>query len=83
MGKNYRKPLPGIDAASLRFLNWSFAVDDRRVYYRTGTNLAVCEGVDRASVEAAPPMGIRDRHGAIALRYPDGIERVPDASTEC
>ncbi|WP_175844653.1 hypothetical protein [Burkholderia arboris] len=82
-GKNYRKPLPGIDAASLRFLNWSFAVDDRRVYYRTGTNLAVCEGVDRASVEAAPPMGIRDRHGAIALRYPDGIVRVPDASTEC
>jgi hypothetical protein len=81
-GQNYRKPLPGIDAPSLRFLNWSFAVDDQRVYYRTNTNLAVCEGVDRASVEAVPPMGIRDRHGAIELRYPDGIARVPDSPTE-
>lgn len=81
-GKNYRKPLPGIDARSLRFLNWAFAVDDQRVYYRTNTNLAVCEGVDRASVEVVPPIRIRDKHGLIDIRYPEGIVRVPDPSTE-
>lgn len=81
-GKSYRKPLPGIDARSLRFLNWAFAVDDQRVYYRTHTNLAVCEGVDRASVEGVPPIRIRDKHGLIDIRYPEGVVRVPDPSTE-
>ncbi|WP_053077658.1 DKNYY domain-containing protein [Burkholderia cepacia] len=81
-GQNYRKPLPGIDAKSLRFLTRFFAVDDHRVYYRTNTNLAVCEGVDRASVEVVSSMGIRDRDGRIDIRYPEGIVRVPDPSTE-
>ncbi|RXV65580.1 hypothetical protein D1006_36625 [Burkholderia stabilis] len=81
-GQNYRKPLPGIDARSLRFLTRFFAVDDHRVYYRTNTNLAVCEGVDRASVEVVSSMGIRDRDGLIDIRYPEGIVRVPDPSTE-
>ncbi|WP_175998782.1 DKNYY domain-containing protein [Burkholderia stabilis] len=80
-GQNYRKPLPGIDAKSLRFLTRFFAVDDRRVYYRTNTNLAVCEGVDRASVEVVSSMRIRDRHGLIEIGYPEGVVRVSGPST--
>ncbi|HIC7211785.1 hypothetical protein [Burkholderia stabilis] len=81
-GQNYRKPLPGIDAKSLRFLTRFFAVDDRRVYYRTNTNLAVCEGVDRASVEVVSSMRIRDRHGLIEIGYPEGVVRIPGSSTQ-
>ncbi|HHX4055148.1 MAG: hypothetical protein ACN6QT_20825 [Burkholderia contaminans] len=81
-GKNYRKPLPGIDPGSLRFLNWAFAVDDQRVYYRTNTNLAVCKGIDRASVEAVPPLRIRDKNGLVDIRYPEGAVHVSDPSTE-
>ncbi|TDA42362.1 DKNYY domain-containing protein [Burkholderia pyrrocinia] len=81
-GQSYRKPLPGIDAKSLRFLTRFYAVDDHRVYYRTNTNLAVCDGVDRASVEVVSSMSIRDKHGLIGLGYPDGVVRVPDSSTQ-
>ncbi|WP_322064633.1 hypothetical protein [Burkholderia ubonensis] len=59
-----------------------FAVDEHRVYYRTNTNLAVCEWADRASAEAAPPMGIRDKYGLIGLAYPEGAVRLGDPSTE-
>ncbi|WP_143289729.1 hypothetical protein [Burkholderia ubonensis] len=81
-GPNYRKPLPGLDARSLCFLTRFFAVDEHRVYYRTNTNLAVCEWADRASVEAAPPVGIRDKYGLIGLAYPEGAVRLGDPSTE-
>ncbi|EKS9793729.1 MULTISPECIES: hypothetical protein [Burkholderia] len=52
------------------------------MYYRTNTNLAVCEGIDRASVEAVPPLGIRDKSGLIDIRYPEGAVHLPAPSTE-
>ncbi|WP_179250260.1 MULTISPECIES: hypothetical protein [Burkholderia] len=52
------------------------------MYYRTNTNLAVCEGIDRASVEAVPPLRIRDKSGLIDIRYPEGAVHVPAPSTE-
>ncbi|MCA8067311.1 hypothetical protein [Burkholderia sp. AU38729] len=51
------------------------------MYDRTNTTLAVCEGVDRASVEAAPPLRIRDKNGLVDIRYPEGAVQVPDPST--
>lgn len=52
------------------------------MYYRTNTNLAVCEGIDRASVESVPPLRIRDKNGLIDIRYPEGAVRVLAPSTE-
>jgi len=77
-GRNYRKPLPGIDARSLRFLNYYFAVDAHRVYTRTNTSLVVCDWVDRASVTEVSSFHIRDKDGLIGMLYPSGVGRVAD-----
>ncbi|WP_321877174.1 hypothetical protein [Paraburkholderia bannensis] len=77
LGTRYRKPLPGIDARSLRFLTPYFAVDDHRVYFLTNANLAVCELADRATVEVASRWRIRDQHGLIDLQD-TGVVRVSD-----
>lgn len=73
-GKVYRKPVPGVDAESLSFLNRRFAIDRDRVYVLTDANLVVCDIADRASVEAAEFDGIRDKSGRIY--WHDGVKRV-------
>lgn len=62
LGGRYRKPLPGLDPASFRFLNRSFAIDRARVYAFAQDALIVCEEADRAAVEADGPYAVRDRH---------------------
>lgn len=57
----YRKPLPGLDPASFRFLNRSFAVDNARIYALTQDALIPCEGMDRATIAADGPYAVRDR----------------------
>jgi hypothetical protein len=81
-GKNYRKPLKTLDAKSFRFLTQFFAVDDDCVYVRSNTNLVVCELADRASVQAAPPLRIRDKYGLIDIKYPEGAVRVREANQD-
>lgn len=61
LGGRYRKPLPGLDPASFRFLNRSFALDGSRVYAFTQDALIICEGADRATIEADGPYAVRDR----------------------
>ncbi|MFV0473038.1 MAG: DKNYY domain-containing protein [Pikeienuella sp.] len=57
----YRKPVPGLDPASFRFLNHSFAVDDARVYAFTGDALLVCPEIELASTRADGRYAVRDR----------------------
>ncbi|MXN51777.1 hypothetical protein GR158_11660 [Shinella sp. AETb1-6] len=49
-GGSYRKPLPGIDPATLTFLNRIFAADVRHVYALTDSGLVACPEVDRTRV---------------------------------
>ena len=46
-GRSYRKPIPGIDPATLSFLNQVFAVDARHVYAMTDAGLVLCAEIDR------------------------------------
>ncbi len=61
LGGRYRKPLPGLDPASFRFLNRDFAVDDNNVYAFTQDELILCAEADRASVETDGLYAVRDR----------------------
>jgi len=75
-GKLYRKPVPGVDAESLCFLNRRFAVDRNRVYALRDSNLVVCDLADRASVEVADVYSIRDKGGRIVFSQRGRPERV-------
>lgn len=59
----YRKPRPGIDAASLRFLNRAFAVDRSQVYAFTWDALIRCPQIDRDRVRMDGPYAVQDGHG--------------------
>ena len=54
LGSRYRKPLAGMNAPALRFLNAFFAVDGRQLYALTEDNLVLCEG---AKIEGLSVMG--------------------------
>jgi hypothetical protein len=73
----FRKPIPGLDPATFRFITWSYAVDKARVYGRMDTALRVCEIADRDSVEPNNFWSIRDRYGVIG-RTRDGAGFVRD-----
>ncbi|MBP2509137.1 hypothetical protein J2855_002783 [Agrobacterium tumefaciens] len=62
IGGRYRKPVPGLDPATFRFLNRRFAVDNDHVYALTDDALLVCHEVDRASISADGGYAVRDRH---------------------
>ena len=49
-GGSYRKPIPGVDPATFRFLNRVFAADARHVYALMDLGLTICEGLDPAKV---------------------------------
>ncbi|QBF29884.1 DKNYY domain-containing protein [Thalassococcus sp. S3] len=76
LGGRYRKPLPGFDAASFRFLNQSFAVDHDQVYALTEAALSICEDIDRATVESDGPMSVRDCNARFVADY-DKVTRRP------
>jgi len=76
LGARYRKPITGIDVASLRRLNRRFYVDNSRVYALTDTSFTPCEIADRASVEADKHDSIRDRLGRIIVQSSGQIKRV-------
>jgi len=42
----YRKPIPGIDPSGLRFLNFVFAYDGKRVYGLSPDGFAACDEID-------------------------------------
>jgi hypothetical protein len=58
-GGSYRKPIPGIDPATLNFLNRAFAVDAHHVYAMTDTGLVPCEDIDREHVQPNGPYAVR------------------------
>lgn len=60
LGTRYRKPI-GVDAASLRFLDPHFAVDDHHVYALEWDRFWRIDGVDRASFQVD---GARQAHDA-------------------
>jgi len=57
----YRKPIPGLDPATLAFLNHVFAADAHHVYALTDTGLVLCEDIDR---EQMRPAGLYEVHVA-------------------
>lgn len=76
LGGRYREPIPHLDPATLRFLNWAFAVDDDRVYALTEGAFHVCEGADRATIESCGPQSVND-HAAHFSVSVDGLTRTP------
>ncbi|OIS92572.1 hypothetical protein BLA27_15415 [Brucella cytisi] len=62
IGSRYRKPVPGLDPATFRFLNRRFAVDNDHVYALTDDALLVCHEVDRAFISTDGGYAVRDRH---------------------
>jgi len=58
-GGSYRKPILGIDPATLNFLNRAFAVDAHHVYAMTDTGLVSCREIDREHVQPAGPYAVR------------------------
>lgn len=58
-GGSYRKPIPGIDPATLTFLNRVFAIDARHVYGLTDSGLILCEEIDREQVQPFGPYAAR------------------------
>ena len=52
--------MPGLDAASFRFLNRCFAVDGSCVYAFTQDALIVCEEIERSTVEADGSYAVRN-----------------------
>lgn len=62
IGGRYRKPVPGLDTATFRFLNRRFAVDNDHVYALTDDALLVCHAVDRAFISTDGGYAVRDRH---------------------
>lgn len=77
----YRKPVPGLDPASFRFLNGDFAVDDARVYAFTGDALNVCAEIDRAAVRAEGMFAVRDDAARFHLAGP-AVLRTPLSDAE-
>ncbi len=55
----YRKPVPDLDPATLRFINQVFAVDAHRVYVLTDSGLVLCEDIAPGLVEAMGGYAIR------------------------
>ena len=49
-GGSYRKPIPGLDPASLHFLNHVFASDCHSVYALTDASLILCPDLDPANI---------------------------------
>ena len=56
----YRKPIPGLDSATLKFLNRVFATDAHHVYALTDGGLILCEEIDRDLVQPIDPYAVRD-----------------------
>lgn len=50
LGSRYRKPVVGINAPKLRFLNAYFAVDGARLYALSEDALVLCEGADGSAI---------------------------------
>jgi hypothetical protein len=71
----YRKPVPGLDVPSFRFLNLRFAVDADRVYALDDVSLRICDIADRATIESASLYAVRDCNGAIRLSRSSQFER--------
>lgn len=59
LGGSYRKSIPGLDSATLAFLNRIFAVDAHHVYAMTDTGLVACEEIDRDRVQPFGPYAVR------------------------
>ncbi|WP_223215492.1 DKNYY domain-containing protein [Agrobacterium pusense] len=59
VGGSYRKKIPGIDPASLHFLNRVFAVDARHVYAITDTALLRIEDIESDEVEPTDLYSVR------------------------
>lgn len=78
-GRTYRKPLPGLDAKGLRFLNYFFAADDRYVYLRATATLTVCDWIDRDSLEAVSPFRVRDKDGVIGVNHLGHVARLDES----
>lgn len=76
LGTRYRKPVPGLDPASFRFITRDFAVDDTRVYGLTHTKFAVCGDVDRATVQPDAGRSIRDQAARFFIGT-DDVETAP------
>jgi len=71
----YRKPVPGLDVPSFRFLNLRFAVDAGRVYALDDGSLRICDIADRATIESASLYAVRDCNGPIRLSRSSQFER--------
>lgn len=73
LGGSYRKKIPGIDPASLHFLNRVFAVDARHVYAITDTGLLLIEDIEPGGVERAGLYSVQV--GGTQLHVSGGIVR--------
>ena len=77
----HHKPIPGLDPATLRFLNQAFAADRDAVYALTTTGLLPCPMIDRRQVRPRGPFAVED--DATFLRIAaDRLEATPRASAE-
>ena len=77
----YRKPIPGLDPATLKFLNRVFAVDAHHVYAMTDSGLILCEDIARDLVQQVGPyaVSVENTRFHIASRQ---LMRVPLRETE-
>ncbi|ANG98767.1 hypothetical protein A8A54_19390 [Brucella pseudogrignonensis] len=71
----FRKPIPGLDPASLRFVNRVFAVDDTHVYVLGDSGLFLGEEIDCAGVEPIGHYAVRV--GQKRFHYAGRIEHTP------
>ncbi|MCK0122430.1 DKNYY domain-containing protein [Loktanella sp. F6476L] len=67
LGSRYRKPVAGMNAPALRFLNPYFAVDGGQLYALTDDGLMLCEGADVEKVTVTGSHSVGDGKQRFAL----------------